>query len=185
MSRRKLSYGLFLISYLFHWFMATFFKCIFDLFSGKRLTVWNRTWSVLSLRCDILDSTCCPLSQYTQRCALSGWGRALSDLADAASSSVVVALPKGWEDLVAWLSEGDKGKRNSIFQGYGLSPRGFSSHSRHLLWLGKACIWMSYQSVHPSNSVGWYRQRANLPFLPQLSPLWSHLCPRLPSEGAV
>ena len=89
----------------------------FDLFSGKRLTVWNRTWSVLSLRCDILDSTCCPPSPvYTGVCSVGGWR--------AGHSLILLMLPpplwwwlcpRGEKDLVAWLSEGDKGKCNSIF----------------------------------------------------------------------
>ena len=156
-----------------------------DLFSGNRLTVWNKLWSVLSLRCDILDSTCCPLSPvYAGVCSVRGWG--------AGHTLVLLMLPhllfcggdsaQGVRRRIDYL-KGVKGNIIPLFQGYGLSHRGFSSF-RYLLCLGKACIWTSYQFVHPSNSVSWVLGlESKPPFPPSTpSPLWSHLCPCLPSE---
>lgn len=99
----------------------------FDLFSGKRLTVWNRM-SVLFLEVwHFGQHSCCPSPQHTQRASCRGVeGRALSDLADAAllfcggGSAQGVRRTRSLDYL-----KGIKGNVIPFFQGYGLSPRGF------------------------------------------------------------
>ena len=140
--------------------MATFFKCILTCFqargwlSGTGCGVsfpWGVTfWTALAV---------CPLSPvYTGVCSVEGWG--------AGHTLILLMLPHSSSDggsaqgvrrktLVAWLSEGDEGKRNSIFSRLWFISQRLLFTFRYLLWLGKACMWTSYQFVHPSNSVCW------------------------------